>query len=106
VVDANPAATDLFGSEPAAVLDRSLSDLGWTWLREDGSPLSDDEHPATDTLRTNRPVRGAVIGLRRDGTTGPLRWVHVNAMPLGNPAAGVVVTLSDITRFRQQREGI
>ncbi len=38
----------------------------------------------------------------------PVRWVLVNAMPLGSGAnlAGVVTTYSDITAYRQAQEGI
>jgi PAS domain S-box-containing protein len=106
IVEANPAAASLFGGDLAAILGRALCDLGWTCLREDGSPLPGEEHPAAAALRTARPVRGAVIGLLRAGAASPVRWVHVNAMPLGTPAAGVVTTLSDITRYRQHRDGI
>jgi PAS domain S-box-containing protein len=106
IVEANPAAAGLFGAELAAILGRALSDLGWTCLREDGSALPDEEHPANVALRTGRPVRGAVLGLLRVGAAIAVRWVHVNAMPLGSPAAGVVTTFSDITRYRQHRDGI
>jgi PAS domain S-box-containing protein len=107
VVDANPAAADLFGSESAALLGQPLSDLGWTCVREDGTRLPDDEHPTRIALRTGRPVRGALLGLRCEGGVGAVRWVLVNAMPLGvAPAAGVVATFSDLTSYRQQCEAV
>jgi PAS domain S-box-containing protein len=104
VADANPAAAALFGGEPAVLRGRPLGALGWTCLREDGSPLTADEHPAAVTLRTGRPMRGVVLGLRRDGGSGGVRWVLVNAMPLGSPPAGVVATFSDLTAYRQHHD--
>jgi PAS domain-containing protein len=33
-----------------------------------------------------------------------LRWVLVNAMPLGSPPTGVVTTLADVTQYEKSRE--
>lgn len=105
VVDANPAAADLFGGETSTLRGRPLYDLGWTCVREDGTPLPEEDHPTRIALRTGRPVRGAVLGLHCTGSVGGLRWVLVNAMPLGNtPAAGVVATFSDLTAYRQNSD--
>jgi PAS domain S-box-containing protein len=107
VVDANPAAAALFGGEPATLRGQAMSDLGWTCVREDGTPLPADEHPTRVALRTGRPVRGALLGLHREGGAAAVRWVLVNAMPLGAPpAAGVVATFSDLTCYRQHREAV
>lgn len=104
VVDANPAAADLFGAELSSLLGQPLFDLGWKCVREDGEPIADDDHPTRVTLQTGRPVRGALIGLRREGCSAPLRWLLVNAMPLGSPPAGIVATFSDLTAYRQKRD--
>src|SRR5207253_2216012 len=76
-------------------------------------------------LRNGSPVRNLVLGLRPERAGGgepsppPLgsapetravpalvRWVLVNAMPLGTPPhpAGVVTTFSDITAYRHAQE--
>jgi PAS domain S-box-containing protein len=106
VVDANPAAARLFGGDPATLRGQSIAELGWNYLQENGEPLPDDDHPAWITLRTGRPVRGAVIGLRCKSGPGTVRWVLINAMPLGSPPEGVVTTLSDVTKYQQTRDGI
>jgi PAS domain S-box-containing protein len=105
IVDGNPAACALFGRPPEGLGGRSLFELGWSSVREDGAPLPREEHPAEAALRGGRPVRNVVLGLCPALSAPPARWVLVNAMPL--PAgAGVVTTLSDITAYVHAREAI
>jgi PAS domain-containing protein/integral membrane sensor domain MASE1 len=104
IVDANPAAGELFGLEPGSVQRRKLSDAGGTWLREDDSPLAADELPWAVAQRTGRPVRGALLVLRRVDSLCAPRRVLVHAMPLSTPAVGVVVTLTDLNGNRPRHE--
>ena len=77
-------------------------DPRWTSLREDGTPLSVDEHPATITLRTGRPCDRVVVGVRRRG--GEVRWLSVNTRAITVPGSdrprGVVSTFQDVTESR------
>jgi PAS domain S-box-containing protein len=104
IVDANQAAANLFVSDHETLLGQTLAELGWEYTREDGEPLDELEHPVSVTLRTGRPVRGLLIGLRCKGGIGAKKWVLVNAMPLGSPPAGVVATLTDLTQYQHYRE--
>src|SRR5262249_33886464 len=94
VVEANRAACALFGAPCEQLLGRSLFELNWAFLGEDGAPLPRDQHPTRAVLRTGRPVRNLVVGLAREGDPAPpARWLLVNALPLGvglgsAPAAG------------------
>jgi PAS domain S-box-containing protein len=107
VVDCNNAVCGLFGAPPEKLRGLTWSEFSRALLREDGSLLQPAESPALTVLRNGRPVRNRVLGLRPGGTTA-LRWLLVNAMPLGagNPVAGVVTTFADITAWRQAQEGI
>jgi PAS domain S-box-containing protein len=98
VVDCNPAAAALLGQPPEGLRGQPLLGPARAFVREDGSPLADDEFPARAALRLGRPVRNVVLGLRAPATA-PVRWVLVNAMPLGaGPrAAGVVTTFADVS---------
>src|SRR5262249_9134561 len=138
----NAAAADTLGQPAEQLRGRSLFDLEWEYLREDGSPLPPNEHPSPAALRLGRPIRNVVLGMRpvsgvrgqgsgvreergkgsRDESGTPLlssltpdprpptpvRWLLVNAMPLGRgqAAAGVVTTFADITVVRQAQEGV
>jgi PAS domain S-box-containing protein len=102
VVSANHAACALFGLPPEKMVGQSLFGLGWSFAREDGSPLPPEEHPGQAALRTGRPVRNVVLGLspmwnaecgmrnedEEKKGEGPRleRWVLVSAMPLSGPS--------------------
>jgi PAS domain S-box-containing protein len=104
IVEANAAAASLFGTENASLVRRRLTGLGWSYIREDGRPIADEDFPSRVVLGGGRPVRGMLLGLRREDAPGLLRWVLVHAMPLGSPATGAVLTFADISSWRQQRD--
>jgi PAS domain S-box-containing protein len=139
LVDANQAAADLLGRSVEQLRGQSLDALERVFLREDGTPLPAEEFPARLVLRTGRPVRNLVLGIAPKGSgeggmgnetqvapqppaTAPpslppspfpipssVRWVLVNALPLGPVAggpktAGVVTTLADITASVQAQQ--
>jgi len=119
VVDCNHAVCVLFGLPPEKLRGLPLFQSGQILLREDGSQLAPEEYPAQVVLRTKRPVRNQILGLKlafaraEDTQTRPpssmiTRWLLVNAMPLGggDQAMGVVTTFSDITGYRQAKENI
>jgi PAS domain S-box-containing protein len=116
IVDCNQTACQVLHRSAETLRGQALFALGWTFLREDGTPLASDAHPAHQVLRLGMPVRNVVLGMRSDpapGTTtaeprrlSPVRWLLVNAMPLTSPPnpTGVVTTFSDITAYRHAQD--
>jgi PAS domain S-box-containing protein len=109
IFECNPAACSLLGHQVHDLRGRTPADLDWAFLREDGTAMPPEEHPAPAVLRTGRPLRNLVLGLRpRGAADAPPRWLLCNALPLG-PAdcpAGAVVTFADITAYRRAQETI
>jgi PAS domain S-box-containing protein len=125
ILDCNPAASAFLGMSAEQILGRTLFDLSWTFTREDGSLLPNEEHPGQSVLRTGRPVRNVVLGIRRNGLC---RWVLLNVVPLGvirddvciddpdgptattatheRQPAGAVTTFSDISAYIHARQAI
>jgi PAS domain S-box-containing protein len=127
IVDCNPAACTVFNQPADRLNGRSLFDLDWTFLREDGSLLPREDHPTQQVLRTGRPVRNVVLGVqpvrvasgerrvaREEDPSSlatrhaslaapPVKWLLANAMPLGSGPApvGAVTTFSDVTAYIQ-----
>ena len=105
LVTANQAASRIMGVDLATLYGSRPVDPGWSVVREDGSPLVQDQLPARRALATGRPVRDVLMGLqRRDGTH---TWLVINAEPLldvgadGMPVVtGVVTTFADVTESR------
>jgi PAS domain S-box-containing protein len=118
ILECNTAASATLGHPPERLRGMALSARDWVILREDGTLLPPEEYPSAIALRMGRPVRNIVVGIfhrtpQSQGRTPKaeeIRWVLVNAMPLGvgsageDRAAGVVVTYVDITAsIRAQR---
>lgn len=104
---ANAAAERLLGLSNDELLRRDSFDARWEVLRPDGSPFEQQALPVFEALRTGRPVRGIVLGVRRDG--GLVSWLSVDALPERGPddrVAHVVVTLTDITREIAERQDL
>jgi two-component system, cell cycle sensor histidine kinase and response regulator CckA len=111
VVDCNAAACAVFHRPPERLRGAALLADGWISLRQDGATLPDQEHPVALVLRTGRPMRNFVLGLRPGAADAraadsSVRWFLVNAMPLsgGEVTAGVAATFSDVTANRRARE--
>lgn len=106
ILASNPAAERILGLTRDALPGNALHPPGWQCVREDGSALSVEEHPAQVALRTGQPQRDAVFGVARpDGT---LTWLRVQADPVFAPGGtvprAVVCSFADITRVRHDRE--
>jgi PAS domain S-box-containing protein len=122
IVECNPAACAILGRSADELRGRSSFDPAWECLRQDGSLLPPDEHPAMVSLRTGASVRDVIVGipqLRIEETNpqsairnpqSPVRWILVNAMPLGpgpgKPPARVVTTFADITSHLETLAGL
>ncbi|HEY7313789.1 MAG TPA: PAS domain S-box protein [Gemmataceae bacterium] len=102
----NASAERILGLPADQMLGRTPLDPRWGAIREDGTPLPDEDRPPVVTLRTGQPCANAVMGVRRpDGTVS---WLSVNTQPLfhadGTTLAGVVACFADITDRRRIEE--
>ncbi len=103
IVEVNRAAEEILGISAEDASGRLSTDRIWECVCEDGSPFPGEEHPASVALRTNKPVRDVVMGVRQP-STGEIRWLLVNAEPMhdadSGQIAGAVVTFADITQLK------
>jgi PAS domain S-box-containing protein len=106
VVDCNTAASSSLQIGVHQLTGKVLDDLLRGFVGEDESPLREESSPVAQVLRSGRPVRNLLLGLRSSHEQRPRRWVLLNAMPLGQPGAlvGVVITLADVTAAREGQE--
>lgn len=119
IIDCNAAACAMLGQVPEKLRGMTLAGGDWGLMREDGTMLVPEDYPDAAVLRMGRPVRNLVLAIVRRAPQGratdrrfkDLRWVLVNAMPLGavsssepRGALGVVSTYIDVsTTIRAQR---
>jgi diguanylate cyclase (GGDEF)-like protein/PAS domain S-box-containing protein len=108
IVECNAAAERILGVPRAELLGRSLAQARLRTVREDGSELPPQDHPATVTVRTGRSCRDVVMGI--SSGDDPPRWILSNAEPLILPGTdrpyGVVNSFGDITDLRQAQVGL
>ncbi|HWN19789.1 MAG TPA: PAS domain-containing protein [Gemmatimonadales bacterium] len=101
VVHANQAARDLLGTTDVVLAGSPGADH--RVVHEDGSSAEGDAHPLSLARRTGQPVRGVVHGVFA-GTPAE-RWCLVDAVPVFDPATGLlleaVASLTDITQRRR-----
>ena len=100
-VFANRTADELLGCPNGGVSGQRYDELPIERLREDGSRLPVEEYPTSISHCEGREVRGAIVGFRYPDAT--VRWMQINTSPLrvgSDEAAGVVMTMSDITARR------
>lgn len=84
----------------ASVLEISRTSPGKpprAFLRNDGSPMPDEEVPSVRCIKDNQVILDAEVGIVRDD--GSVTWVAVNAAPL--PGVGAAVATMDITKRKQ-----
>lgn len=101
IVAANPAARAILGWGSLG----GPNPDGWpaNAIREDGTLLGPEDHPAALTLRTGLAHRNELIGLRRP--SGEVRWIAIHADPLhiNDGQRGVVSSFEDVTHYRTAR---
>jgi PAS domain S-box-containing protein len=99
VIDANGAAERILNVCRGQMLGTTSLDPQWQAVHEDGTPYPGDEDPASVTLRTGRPLRNQLMGVRTPGAN--LRWISINTQPIFGkdtsfPSA-VLATFVDVT---------
>ena len=101
--ESNTAACRILGQSAEQLQGRAAADPRWHRVREDGTDMPAEAHPALLSLRSGQQVNGAVFGLRLPN--GGLRWLSLDAQPLvGRDGAveGVIACLVDLTEKRLQ----
>jgi PAS domain S-box-containing protein len=103
VVSVNVAAERIIGIPSAELVGKPGFTSLLACIREDGTPLSQEDRPTRITVKTGQPLTGQIIGAyRKDGT---VTWLSVNTALLhaGGESDwyGVVSTIADITAQRK-----
>jgi diguanylate cyclase (GGDEF)-like protein/PAS domain S-box-containing protein len=108
IIACNPSAERILGLSSEQLKGRTTTDPRWRIVREDGTPLPGEEHPAIVALHSGLPQTNVVMGMHKPD--GALCWMSINAQPLrkdeqSKPYA-VVTTLVDITENRNAAQSL
>jgi PAS domain S-box-containing protein/putative nucleotidyltransferase with HDIG domain len=108
VVHCNQEAAQLLGTIRDQIMGKVIADLGWSFVREDGTLLPENEFPVNKVIATGHVVKNCVVGVAGDDA-GVYRWGLVNAYPEfdndGN-LQQVVVLFVDISNIKCADERI
>lgn len=105
---ANRAGLKLFGYTKAQVLGKTTEELGILEYREDGTRIPPSLRARDRAIRSGKPVRGQVVGIRRPGCD-EMQWIYGNVMPRFTNDGSfqrIVVTLSDVTDRMKARQSL
>ncbi|MEJ7845594.1 MAG: PAS domain S-box protein [Acidimicrobiales bacterium] len=106
IVTANAAAARILGLSRDQLTGGGSLDPRWRVVREDGSELPGDEHPAVVALRTDEPQLDRILGMHKPD--GAVVWVKVSAQALRRPGAArphaVAASFIDITAERERQD--
>lgn len=103
---ANRAALGIFGLTDEQVLGRASSCFEMTAIREDGTELPFPDRPGPRAIALKRPLRGEVVGWRREQSSETF-WTLVDAVPHLNQqgeVTDVILSISDITKRKKAEE--
>jgi PAS domain-containing protein len=109
IISANPAAERILGLSLDQMLGKTSMDTGWRAVREDGSELPGQDHPAMVALRTGKPVDRFVMGVFNPRANWH-SWILVTAIPLFQPEETtpfqVYTTFDEITEQRRVEQAL
>ena len=97
----NRKAREMLGLTGNSAIDRTAQDLGWKFLRADGSPMPPEELPFRRALQENKTVRGILLG-RTHPLDGEIVWAMCDAFLAKNDAGkvtAVLVSFTDVSRL-------
>ena len=106
VIKSNTIAQIMLGLTREQMLGKELTDPAWTFLREDGSPMSVEEYPVSRVLKTKKPVHNLVVGIQRNDKAEPI-WVLDTAIPefdKNGHLSQIVTTFMDISALKKSEE--
>jgi PAS domain S-box-containing protein len=100
VIFNNAAAANILEMNPEQISGKNSSQLFCHSKKEDGSLLTEDEHPGTMALKTGHKVTNFVMVVFVEKIKD-YRWINSNAIPIfkenGSKAHQVIVTFEDIS---------
>jgi PAS domain S-box-containing protein len=99
----NASAERILGLSADQIMGRTSTDALWRAVHEDGSPFSDEDHPAIVTLRAGTPCTNVIMGVSKPDRS--LNWISINTQPMFHEGAtepyAVLCSFTDMTERKQ-----
>ena len=102
IISANPAAERILDLPIEQMQGKTLKDLNWLTIQEDGSDFPEEVQPTMVALRTGKTVENVVMCIFSP-QSGRYRWLRITAMPTVLPGKDkpdyVFITFEDISHI-------
>lgn len=108
VVRFNQEAVQLLGKLSDQMLGKDIPALNWHFVREDGTPMPENEFPVNQVIATGHVLKNFVVGFANGGD-GEYKWGLVNSYPEFDSSGKlrqVVVMFVDISDIKCADERI
>lgn len=106
ITSANPAAQRILGLTLDQLRGGTWLDPHWKIIREDGSPIADEQQPAMLALRSGQPVKNVMMGVRV--AERGFVWILLSAMPLFRDGKlnQVYAIFEDVTEWHRMQQQV
>ena len=108
IIEFNPVALKVLDLTAEELTGKTSMDPDWGAIKEDGSVFPGDEHPAMLCLKTGKPLKNIVMGIK--SRMRGLRWIRINSNPLfldsQTTPSHAVTSFADISeqkKFEEER---
>ncbi len=81
IISANPAAERILNLSFDQIKDKTSMDPRWQMIEEDGTPVTDNDHPVMIALRTGKTVGPVTRGIYHPDLNNHI-WLSITATPL------------------------
>ncbi|WP_247003568.1 bacterio-opsin activator domain-containing protein [Halosolutus gelatinilyticus] len=105
IVFANERASETLGLSRERLTGRAYDPSEWTIYHDDGTPVSEDQHPVTRALETGEPEYEFEHWIELPD--GSERWLSTSAAPVLDEAGAVeyvVVSFEDVTALKRREK--
>ncbi|MCX6268637.1 MAG: response regulator [Bacteroidetes bacterium] len=108
IIMCNPKASELLGLSESQMMGKVDTDPHWKFLREDSTPLKQDNYPVVQVLSSKKSIKDFRLGVQRP-ETNDIVWLTVNGSPVldkNNEISEVVISFLDITERKQAEDAL
>ncbi|RDI57456.1 PAS domain-containing hybrid sensor histidine kinase/response regulator [Flavobacterium glaciei] len=103
IIFSNTKASELIGLEVDQITGRKKINPEWEFIQSDNQPLTQENYPVNEILRTKKILKNFIIGFKKSHHAS-IQWFLINGFPVFNDIGEieeVVICFTDITELKK-----
>ena len=103
IIFSNPKAAELIGLDVDQINGRKKVNPEWEFIQSDNQPLTQENYPVNEILRTKKLIKNFIIGFKKSQHAS-IQWFLINGFPVYNNIGEieeVVICFTDITELKK-----